>query len=189
MPGPSDFSRDARLAALMRAAQQGDTRAYSHLLDELTPLLRRFVRSQRRFLNAADIEDLVQEILLSLHSVRATYDPQRPFLPWVMAIARNRLVDGARRYARQAAHEVQVDQFPVTFAEDGTNKESGVGDPEALLQAVKTLPRAQREAIEMLKLRELSLKEASAATGMSVAALKVSTHRAMGALRKVLQKT
>jgi RNA polymerase sigma-70 factor (ECF subfamily) len=110
-----------------------------------------------------------------------------------MAIARNRMVDGARRYARRAAHEIQVeqydDQIPVTFAEDGTNKESGIGDREALLQAVKTLPRAQREAIEMLKLRELSLKEASAATGMSVAALKVSTHRAMGALRKVLQNT
>ena len=128
---------------------------------------------------------------MSLHSVRTTYDPQRPFLPWLIAIARNRLADGARRYARQAAHEVQVDQFPVTFLEDAANSESAarIGDPEALLRAVHALPKAQREAIEMLKLRELSLKEASTASGMSVGALKVSTHRAMGALRKALQKT
>jgi RNA polymerase sigma-70 factor (ECF subfamily) len=189
MPGAKDDTRDARLASLMQAAQQGDQRAYAQLLGELTPILRRFLWSQRRFLGSADIEDLVQEVLLSLHSVRATYDPKRPFMPWLAAIARNRLADGARRYVRRAAHEVQVDEFPVTFAEEAANTEpGGVGDPEELRRAVRALPKAQREAIEMLKLRELSLKEASAISGMTIGALKISAHRAMGSLRRVLQK-
>jgi RNA polymerase sigma-70 factor (ECF subfamily) len=189
MSGSQRDEGDARLAALMQAAQQGDSRAYARLLGDLAPILRRFIRSQRRFLDAADIEDLVQEVLLSLHSVRATYDPGRPFMPWVAAIARNRLADGARKHVRRAAHEVQVDQLPVTFANEAANTTmDGPGDPEALRRAVQALPKAQRQAIEMLKLRELSLREASAVTGMTVGALKISVHRAMGSLRRVLQK-
>ena len=62
------------------------------------------------------------------------------------------------------------------------------GDPDVLREAIADLPAGQRSAIEMLKLRELSLKEAAAASGTSVGALKVATHRAMGALRRKLKK-
>lgn len=48
------------------------------------------------------------------------------------------------------------------------------------------LPPGQCEAVEMLKLRELSLKEAADTTGMSIGALKVAVHRAIKALRRVL---
>jgi DNA-directed RNA polymerase specialized sigma24 family protein len=99
------------------------------------------VRGQRKFLKTEDIEDFVQYTLLSLHAVRATYDSQRPFTPWLMAITRNRLADGARRYARGAAHEVEVKTLPVTFFEEGTNMgNDGYRDPEALKQAIRALP-------------------------------------------------
>jgi RNA polymerase sigma-70 factor (ECF subfamily) len=102
---------------------------------------------------------------------------------------RNRLADGARRQMRRSAHELQVDVLPVTFSEEQENIGSGdYGDPEALRRAISELPPRQREAIELLKLRELSLKEASVTTGMSIAALKVSVHRAMVTLRKTLKK-
>ena len=180
---------DRSLATLMRAAQAGNTRAYVRLLEDIAPRLRHFVRGRRRFLNAEDIEDLVQDVLLSLHAVRATYDPERPFMPWLMAIARNRLADGARRYSRRAAHEVQVERLPVTFSDEGANMDSGVyRDPEALRRAIRELPPGQRQAIDMLKLSDMSLKEAAAATGMSIGALKVSVHRAMLSLRKTLTK-
>ena len=50
------------------------------------------------------------------------------------------------------------------------------------------LPPGQRQAVELLKLREMSLLEASAASGQSVGALKVATHRAMASLRKLWQR-
>jgi RNA polymerase sigma-70 factor (ECF subfamily) len=179
--------RDRRLADLMRSAQDGDHSAYVQLLEEVTPLLRHTVRRHRHFLQPADAEDLVQDILLSLHSVRATDDPGRPFLPWLLAIARNRMADGARRYVRRSANEMAVEHLPVTFAEDEANVlGDAYGDPEALRQAMQRLPRGQREAIEMLKLREMSLREAASATGLSIAALKVAVHRGMNALRKAL---
>lgn len=180
---------DDELAPLMSAAQRGDQRAYRRLLQDITPRLRNFVRSRRPFLQPADIEDMVQDILLSLHAVRATYDSSRPFMPWLFTIAHHRLVDGARRYARRAVHEVQVESPPVTFsdAEPNTTGEAYRGT-EALERAVRALPPGQRKAVEMLKLREMSLKEAAASSGTSVAALKVSVHRAIGALRKRLTK-
>lgn len=171
----------------MRAAQDGDSAAYLRLLQEVTPLLRRVVRQQRKFLQPCDVEDLVQDILLSLHSVRATYDPARPFLPWLLTIARNRMVDGSRRQIRRTANEISVAEYPETFSEAPTNTlETRYGDREALHKAIGQLPSGQRRAVEMLKLREMSLKEAASESGMSVVALKVAVHRGMNTLRRAL---
>jgi RNA polymerase sigma-70 factor (ECF subfamily) len=179
--------RDRRLAALMQAAQDGNASAYAELLREITELLRRAIRHRRPYLSPQDVEDLVQDVLLSVHAARATYDPERPFLPWLMAIARNRGADGARRHARSGAGNVPLEDADETFlAVEPNMSTEGYGDPEALRLAVRALPRVQRQAIEMLKLREMSLKEAAAASGMSIAALKVAVHRGMHALRKAL---
>jgi RNA polymerase sigma factor (sigma-70 family) len=178
---------DERLRLLMRAAQGGDADAYRALLMAVAPRIRRIVRARRGFLGTADTEDLVQDVLLSVHAVLATYDPSRPFMPWLLAIVRNRLADAARRHGRQRAHETQVDDVQVTFADVATNTtDEGIGDLEALEQAIHALPVGQRQAIELLKLQEMSLKEASATTGTSVAALKVATHRAIVSLRRIL---
>ena len=177
-----------RLADLMRSAQDGDGSAYVQLLREITPLIRRVVQNRRRFLQAADIEDLVQDILLSLHAVRKTYDPGRPFLPWLIVVVRNRLAGSARRYSRRETHELQVEDLAVTFSEQVDNSASDVyRDPETLREAIAHLPPGQRQAVEMLKLREMSLKEAAARSGTSVGALKVSVHRAMASLKKALK--
>ena len=174
--------------ALMQRAQQGDTVAYVQLLNEITPILRRVIRRQRSFLSAEDIEDLVQEVLLSVHAVRATYDPARPFMPWLFAITRNRLVDGVRRYSRQGAREISFDETEVTFANIAANTLAEVlRERRELRRAIEDLPQTQRDAIEMLKLKEMSLKEASEASGMTTGALKVATHRAMNSLRRMFK--
>jgi RNA polymerase sigma factor (sigma-70 family) len=182
-------TNEERLAALMRSAQGGDADAYAALMQELAVRVRRIVRHRRAFLEHADVEDLVQDVLLSVHPVRATYDATRPFIPWLLAITRNRLADAARRYARHGAYEVAVDDVDVTFFTESTNTMTTTyGDPDALKDAIAGLPAGQRSAIEMLKLPEMSLKEAAAASGTSVGALKVATHRAMDALRRKLKK-
>jgi RNA polymerase sigma factor (sigma-70 family) len=185
-----NVGREQHLAALMRAGQAGDRRAYTALLNALVPLVKETVRRRFRFLQPHDVDDLVQDILLSVHAARATYDPLRPFLPWLMAITRNRIADGARRYVRRAAHEVASEQPPETFpVEDANTPANGYGDAEALAQAIAKLPPGQRQAIELTKLGEMSLKEAAAASGTSVGAVKVSVHRAIVALRKALGTT
>ena len=177
---------DQRLSFLMRKAQDGDQAAYASLLREVLPILKRVVQARLGFLPVMDREDLVQDILMSLHAARATYDPARPFKPWLMTIAHNRMVDQARRNSRRTANEVAVDEYPADVADAGTAADR-YGDPEELRRAIRVLPKGQRSAVELLKLREMSLKEASQATGMSVSALKVSVHRAIKTLRTSLQ--
>ena len=169
----------------MHATQEGDSAAYLELLQTVTPYLRRIVAHRRGFAGREDVEDLVQDILLSLHAVRASYDPRRPFTPWLLAIVRHRLADGARRYARTKAHEVEVDDERVTFPHtvDEVPHDHRVMTRWRCDRRCDALPRGQREAIELIKLQGLSLKEAAAATGSTVGALKVATHRALAALR------
>jgi RNA polymerase sigma factor (sigma-70 family) len=181
------FEREAKereLSALMRAAQLGDRAAYTRLVREIMPLLQRLLRARLRVLQPADRDDLVQDVLLSLHRAMATYDPRREFFPWLMTIARNKMVDRARRCARTIANEVLVDDLDAIDAgERFAPCAESYGDPEALRQAVSRLPAGQRAAIELLKIRELSSKEASCQTGMSSVALRVSVHRAIKTLR------
>ena len=179
---------DEHLSRLMTRAQQGDSDAYVTFLRAITPRVRQLVRSKRRFIGGTDVEDVVQEVLLSVHAVRATYDSARPLIPWLSAIVRHRLADAGRRHVRQGAHEIGVDDLDVTFQTPVANsREETFGDPDALAQAIQALPPGQRQAVELLKLRELSLKEASALTGMSIGALKIATHRAIASLRRALR--
>ena len=175
------------LGRLLHAAQQGDGRAYAALLAAITPRVRRIVARRRGFAGIAETEDLVQDVLLTLHAVRATYDASRPFVPWLLAIVRHRLADGARRYARTVRREIDIDDIDVTFLEAEANDHiAALGDADTVRAAVEALPEGQRQAIELLKLKELSLKEAAEISGTSVGALKVATHRAMAALRRAL---
>lgn len=186
----ADAEQDNRFRELMRKAQDGDDSAYRALLDELVPIIRKIVFSQRRFLTAEDREELVQEVLLSVHAVRATYEPERPFMPWLSAIVRNRLADRGRQDSRRRQVREAADDFYVTFPATTTNvqQEQTYGDAEALHQAITELPEAQRQAVDLLKLKEMSLKEASHHTGTSISALKVSVHRAMKSLRATLER-
>jgi RNA polymerase sigma-70 factor (ECF subfamily) len=170
----------------MRAAQTGDSVAYERLLREISPLIRALVR--RHCSNRADIEEMVQETLLTVHRVRHTYDPDRPFCPWLAAIAWRRSIDALRRRIRVSRHETPEHAAYETFSQAAANSDlEEIGSAEELAQLLRLLPPRQREALEALKLKEMTLAEASVASGQSVAALKVNTHRALKALRSLMQ--
>src|SRR5437899_2218115 len=176
-------ARELDWSIYMARAQAGDRDAYRRLLEDLTPYLRSI--AARHFQNSGDIEDTVQEVLLTVHAIRHTYDPARPFGPWLVAIANRRVVDGLRRQGRSRAREVVLETGHETFAAPQANLAEAASDGRVLRDAIGQLPSGQRDAIRMLKLRDVALKEAGAASGMSVAALKVATHRALKNLRKM----
>lgn len=175
-----------RWGQLMRAAQDGDKAAYRHLLIELLPFLRGFVG--RRWRSPQDVEDIVQEVLLSLHTVRHTFEPNRPFLPWLVTIASRRIADAARGASRRGAHETLVDEPPETFDLAEANIElSSAEISDDVRLAMSSLTDAQRQAVQMTKLQGLSLEEASLKSGRSVASLKALMHRSLIAMRNVLR--
>jgi RNA polymerase sigma-70 factor (ECF subfamily) len=187
MNDDSAKTREENWRTMMRAAQDGDSAAYARLLAELLPELRRVVRYRWR--THQDADDIVQDILLSVHSVRHTYDPARPFMPWLMTIAARRIADAARRNAARGVNETTVDIMPETFdGADTKNEQDRSDDQEAIRRAMADLPAGQRQAIELLKVQGLSLQEASAVAGKSVTALKVTVHRAVKAMRETLNR-
>ena len=181
---------EARLAALMAAAQDGDATSYQHLLRACLPLIRSAVRGQG--MPADRIEDVVQDVLLTVHRVRRTYDPARPFTPWLRAIAQRRAIDALRSHGRQRTREVHA---PLAYESHPDTAASAVQGLERsdrareLRAAVAALPSGQRQAVEELALRERTLDEASASTGRTKGALKVNLHRALKALRAQLAKS
>src|SRR5262249_13902924 len=97
-------------------------------------------------------------------------------------------VDGLRRRGRAGSRETPLEPDHETLAAPETNCKEAACDARALREALQRLPPGQREAIRMLKLDEMSLKDAAAASGMSLAALKVATHRGLKNLRKIFGK-
>jgi RNA polymerase sigma-70 factor, ECF subfamily len=176
--------REIDWSILMAHAQAGDSDAYRRLLEEITPYLRSL--ATRRHRDPNDIEDALQDILLTVHAIRHTYDPARPLGPWLVAIANRRLIDRLRRQGRLRSRESPLAPEHETFPAGPANMDDEISDRRALHAAVDKLPDRQRQAVRLLKLKEMSLKEAAVATGMSVAALKVATHRALSSLRKLL---
>ena len=175
--------RDVDWSILMARAQDGDGAAYRRLLQDIVPYLRSL--AARRHRDPNDVEDAVQDILLTIHAIRQTYDPARPFGPWLVTIANRRFIDRLRRQGRVRAQETPLTTEHETFSEARANQEESTGRRE-LEGAIDNLPPRQRQAIRLLKLKEMSLKEAAVASGMSITSLKVNTHRAMKSLRKML---
>lgn len=164
-----------QLRAMMIGGLAGDARAYRDLLDILAPLLRAFFG--RRLRDAAeDVEDLVQETLIAIHTRCATYDTSRPFTAWAYAVARYKMVDHFRRRRVTVPIEGLED---ILVAEGFEEAVSARMDIDALLD---TLPPKQARAIRETKVDGLSVTEAADRHAMSDSDVKISVHRGLKSL-------
>ena len=178
---------DARWAALMLRAQDGDKAAYHQLLQDIAPYVRAIAR---RYLGRGeDVEDGVQEVLLVVHGIRHTFERGRPFKPWLGTIASRRCIDLLRRRTHRARHEwgdppdVDDHAHGDPGPEDALAREQ---DAHRVRSAVAGLPARQRDAIALVRLQERSLDEASEHSKQSVGSLKVACHRAVTSLQRAL---
>lgn len=169
---------EATLARLMAMAQNGDRQAYAALLSACSQWLMRFYR-RRVAPHACD--DLVQETLMSLHQKLASYDPERPFLPWLAAIARYRWVDHLRKLYR--ADETGFDIEPVAPSD-----EPAIAARISLARLFQYLSPAQARAIELVKIEGLSVAQAAVACGQSESLVKVNIHRGLKKLAALIEK-
>jgi RNA polymerase sigma-70 factor (ECF subfamily) len=163
----------------MAKIQKGDQEAYRQFLNEIGPLLFNYVR--RRVFNPEMVPDVYQEVLLTLHKARFTYEPSRPLGPWLFTVARNSILDALGKNRKFAEREVPTETLPESSAAE---MDGSLGDE--LHQALNSLSPIHRDAVELLKLRGLSLEEAALELKISVAALKVRAHRGYEQLRKLL---
>lgn len=174
--------------AWMAGAQQGDRQAYHALLVAVAPYLRSIAR--RLLGQDQDAEDVVQEILIVVHDIRHTYEPGRPFKPWLSTIATRRCIDQLRRRTRRLKHEIaengELDSVSSGFDASPEHRIERDQSDRVLREAVESLPERQREAIRLLRLQELTLNEAAARSEQSIGSLKVACHRAIKGLQRAL---
>ncbi|MBU6246727.1 MAG: sigma-70 family RNA polymerase sigma factor [Xanthomonadaceae bacterium] len=167
----------------MAAAQSGDRVAYERVLGESVGLIRAVAR--RQGVPPDQLDDVVQETLITVHRVRHTYDSGRSFHAWLAAIAARRAIDILRQAGRRGRRELHEPLAVELHADEGRASDAAehAERAAALRAAIATLPPGQREAVEQLGLHERTLAEASELTGRSTGALKVNLHRALKALR------
>ena len=168
----------------MRAANRGDAEAYRKLLREITPVLRGFARraSSRYRLSVEDVEDIVQETLLAMHLKRDTWVESKALLPWVRAMAHNKLVDHLRRSGR--GQHVPIDEFgDLLVADPPTSVTSGL-DAEAVIGRLKG---RQRDVVVAISVNGRSAREVAQELRMTEGAVRVVLHRALRSLSKALR--
>ncbi|MDD2722371.1 MAG: sigma-70 family RNA polymerase sigma factor [Gallionella sp.] len=168
----------------MQCSLNGDAQAYAALLKETARLLRPFLA--KRLYHGNEVDDVLQEILISIHKARHTYDGERPYLPWVYAIARFRLQDHLRSHYADELHGAEdiaelEETLPDELTEAAFSYESISGEVEAL-------PEKQASILRLMHQEGYTAKEVAAKLGMNESAVKVSAHRAYKILRERLER-
>lgn len=165
---------DDRLGELMRAAIAGDSTAYATLLRDVGARARASVRNmlRRRGQSESDLEDIVQEVLLAVHLKRETWDPERPFGPWLGAIVRHKLIDAMRR---RRLGDVAVDELADVLPAE-TAAPSDAHDVERTLSSLPERPRA---IVRAIAIEGRSAAQVGADLGMNEGAVRVALHRAL----------
>ncbi len=178
-------SHETDWAAWMRAAMEGDAHAYRQFLVSVAPYVRAVARSRCRNLGVpeGEAEDVVQEVLLTIHLKRGTWDPARPIGPWVAAITRNKLIDVLRRRGRHASVPIEdvMDSLP---AEDRTPA-LPARDIDTLLGHLKA---QQKDIVRSISLNGNSIRETADRLQMTEGAVRVALHRALKALGALYRK-
>jgi RNA polymerase sigma-70 factor (ECF subfamily) len=134
----------------------------------------------RKGVNPTLVEDVLQEVLISIHKARHTYDGERPIMPWLMSIARFRIIDHLRKHYAQMRHKT----FDLDDWDDVTEEFSSDESIDDLLGDVDA---KHKEILTMMHVEGYTAKEVGAKIGMNESAVKVAAHRAIKKIRAKLK--
>jgi RNA polymerase sigma-70 factor (ECF subfamily) len=169
----------------MALAQNGDETAYRTLLAEISGPIKSFCQKKVGFLGVTD--DVVQEGLIAIHRARHTFIPGRKFSPWMWAVVRYSMIDYLRSHSRFTKLE-DLSQFENVIPMQEQTTPAEKENQASLLSVMNELPEKYREVLHLTKIEGRSVKEVSAALGVSESAVKVRTLRGIELLKKKASK-
>lgn len=163
----------------------GDAAAFAELYRALSPRLYRYLFRLAR--ERARAEDLLQQTFMRMHHARSSFTSGSDVVPWSYAIARRLFIDSTRRHRREilASDEQETEEPPSTLP-DGEQVARARELSSAIAKELERLPPAHREAYLLVREEGLSMAEAAAVLGTTVAAVKLRAHRAYDGLRVAL---
>ena len=165
----------------MRLALDGDREAYRKLMTELGGAIEAYLRGRFGSFGGADlVEDCVQESLLAIHRARQTWDPRRPFRPWLFTIVRHKAIDLLRRERVRRTEPIEDVDAPAAPPVEPSARLDGA-------RLLEDLEPKYREALVLTKLEGYSIQDAARRAGVSVPAMKTRIHRGLKAVQKRLR--
>jgi RNA polymerase sigma factor (sigma-70 family) len=169
---------DRSIAALMARSQQGDADAHEAVLRFCMQWLTRYFGGK---IHADQVQDLVQETLISIHTKRTSYDATRPFVPWLAAIARYRWIDRLRKTYRMEMSRPETEPAAI-------DPEDSIAASISIERMLQMLTRKQQAAIRLVKLQGYSVSEAAEKTGMSESNIKMNIMRGIRKLAALVEE-
>jgi RNA polymerase sigma-70 factor, ECF subfamily len=141
----------------------------------------------RRVASAAEVDDIVQEILVRVHKGLAALRDGESFGGWVYRIAARTMIDFARSHARDPlARGTELDDAAGGASDEAADLQLELGECVSLF--VARLPSPYREAITLTELQGLTQKEAAEMLGTSVSGMKSRVQRGREKVRQMFEE-
>lgn len=154
--------------------------AWSDVDAKLRPFVARRVRSP------ADVDDVVQNVLLRMQRGLADLRDDDRFGPWVYQVARSAIADHHRDAHRHPVSEGESPDDPSPAPDDDPTTECELAGYVAMFVAM--LPSPYREALTLTELEGLSQKDAAVMLGVSPSGMRSRVQRGRKHLRDALEE-
>lgn len=188
MADPPSEPTEGELTALIRAAGDGDERAWARLIDLYARRVFALARSRR--LSAEMAEEITQSVFATIATklTAGDYTEQGRFEAWLFRVAMNRVRDELRRQKRQAA-PMDASAFALDAAPETPAGRAGAEDLDRLRAAMDRLSDADREIVELRHHAQLSFKQIADLLGEPMGTLLARHHRALKKLRDIIGRS
>jgi len=169
---------------VIKQVKNGDAEAFGVLYEQYAEVIFRYVYSHLD--NRLDAEDLTEEIFLRAWRALPKYDERGlPFSAFLFRIARNSLID----YYRQKKIVQSLDDIEMASREPGPEERVDLKiENTDLRNTIAELREDYRNVLIFRFLSGLSPEETAQVMQRSVGAVRVLQHRALSALKDLLEK-
>ena len=178
---PVEPAEDAALAV---RASRGDVSAFGQLYDRHVEAIYRYIYYRVR--DDAEAEDLTSDVFMRALKAIARYEPRQAFLAWLYRIARNAVIDRARRGGRQVSFEDALDHPDADQIVEPDAEILSRSDSATLRTALGKLTPLQQEVIVLRFLEGYSTQEIARIVGKREGTIRGIQFRAIGALRQLI---
>jgi RNA polymerase sigma-70 factor (ECF subfamily) len=182
--GPVTPVEQADDAGLAVRASKGESAAFGLLYDKHVEAVYRYVYYRVR--DDAEAEDLTSDVFMRALKAMPRYEPRQAFLAWLYRIARNAVIDRARRGDRQVSFEDALDHPGADQIVEPDNEVLAHSDSVTLRGALAKLTPLQQEVIVLRYLEGYSTQEVARIVGKREGTVRGIQFRAIGALRQLI---
>lgn len=168
-------------SAIVEAAFRGDNRAFEQIVIRYEqPIYHLCVRYMG---NGADAEDVAQDAFVKVFMNREKFDIDKPFLPWLMTIARRLCIDRLRRNKR--AYMTSSDTDAIQSNERGADELISEKETVRIISdSLQSLPEGQRETVVLYHVDGLAYKEIAGVLNVPVGTVMTWLHRGRAKLQR-----